>query len=73
MKMKVTIDKAMRIVSKLTVRLEFSRSLIMLNMLAARLSTISPSRTAMMIFTINMGIKLLIRRNSLLDQRAMSI
>jgi len=73
MKMKVIIDKAMRIVSKLTVRLEFSRSLIMLNMLAARLSTISPSRTAMMIFTINMGIKLLIRRNSLLDQRAMSI
>jgi len=73
MKIKVIIDKAMRIVSKLTVRLEFSRSLIMLNMLAARLSTISPSRTAMMIFTINMGIKLLIRRNSLLDQRAMSI
>lgn len=73
MKMKVTIDKAMRIVSKLTVRLEFSRSLIMLNILAARLSTISPSRIAMMIFTINMELKLLIRSNSLLDQRAMSI
>ena len=72
MKMKVKIDKAMRIVSKLTVRLEFSRSLIMLNMLAARLSTISPSRTAMMIFTINMEFKLLTRRISVLDQRAMS-
>ena len=72
MKMKVTIDKAMRIVSKLTVRLEFSRSLIMLNMLAARLSTISPSRTAMMIFTINMEFQLLTRRISVLDQRAMS-
>jgi len=73
MKMKVTTDKAMRIVSKLTVRLEFSRSLIMLNILAARLSTISPSRIAMMIFTINMELKLLIRSNSLLDQREMSI
>ena len=73
MKMKVTIDKAMRIVSKLTVRLEFSRSLIMLNMLAARLSTISPSRTPMMIFTLNMEFKLLIRNSSLLDRRAMSI
>ena len=73
MKMKVTIDKAMRIVSKLTVRLEFSRSLIMLNMLAARLSTISPSRTPMMIFTLNMEFKLLIRSSSLLDRRAMSI
>ncbi len=73
MKMKVTIDKAMRIVSKLTVRLEFSRSLIMLNMLAARLSTISPSRTPMMIFTLNMEFKLLIRSTSLLDRRAMSI
>ncbi len=72
MKMKVKIDKAMRIVSKLTVRLEFSRSLIMLNMLAARLSTISPSRTAMMIFTINMEFQLLTRRMSVLDQRAMS-
>ena len=72
MKMKVKIDKAMRIVSKLTVRLEFSRSLIMLNMLAARLSTINPSRTAMMIFTINMEFKLLTRRISVLDQRAMS-
>jgi hypothetical protein len=46
--------------------------LIMLNMLAARLSTISPSRTAMMIFTINMEFKLLTRRISVLDQRAMS-
>jgi hypothetical protein len=72
MKMKVKIDKAMRIVSKLTVRLEFSRSVIMLNMLAARLSTISPSRTAMMIFTINMEFQLLTRRISVLDQRAMS-
>jgi hypothetical protein len=47
--------------------------LIMLNMLAPRLSTISPSRTTMMIFTLNMESKLLSRGISLLDQRAMSI
>ena len=73
MKMKVKIDRAMRIVSKLTVRLEFSRSLIMLNMLAARLSTISPSRTTMMIFTLSMKFNQLSRSTSLPNQRAMSI
>ena len=53
MNMKVRMDNTMRTVSNFTVRFEFSRSFIMVTMLAPRLSKISPSKTTMMIFTLS--------------------
>ena len=52
--MNVTIDNTIRTVNSFTVLLVFSWSPIIVNMLAARLSMISPSRMAMMILANNM-------------------
>jgi len=71
--MNVTIDNTIRTVNSFTVLLEFSRSPIMLNMLAARLSTISPSRTAMMILASSMDWLKCRDRVSVLDRRRLSI
>jgi len=73
MKMNVTIDNTMRTVNSFTVLVEFLRSPIMLNMLAARLSMISPSRTAMMIFANNMVWLKYAERVSVLNRRWLSI
>ena len=73
MKMKVTMDSTMRIVSILTVRLVFSWSLIMLNIPAARLSTISPSRMAMMILTMSIMWLMYTNPPSVLDRQWLSI
>lgn len=73
MKMKVRMDSTMRTVSNFTVRFEFSRSLIMLTMLAPRLSTISPSKTAMMIFTLSMVLPFNESYASVLASRQLSI
>ena len=73
MKMKVTMDRTMRTVSIFTVLLVFSLFRIRLNMLAPRLRTISPSKTAMMTFTMSIIGLLSKEPFSLLDLRELSI
>lgn len=73
MKIKVTMERTIRTVSILTVLSLFSLFRIRLNMLAPMLRTISPSKTAMMIFTMSMiwlGSK---KQFSVLDLRELSI
>jgi len=73
MKMKVRMDNTIRTVSSFTVRFELFLSFTMLTRLAPRLSTISPSNTTMMIFTMSMDLPFPINRASLPEPRWLSI
>ena len=73
MKMKVTMDSTIRTVSIFTVLLVFSLFRIRLNMPAPRLRTISPSKTAMMTFTMSMIWLRSKKQFSVLDLRELSI
>jgi len=71
--MNVTIDNTIRTVNSFTVLVEFSWSPIMVNMLAARLSMISTSRTAMVILANNMVWLKYVQYVSVLYRRWLSI